>query len=155
MRIFGYSSNWIHLLRLTLGICYFKLGAQMDFVTEAMLCKVFRWCDSKPPDLSSPWWTIPFQSHQILSITFLGINTGFATVCEAFPGFDHDLFCTLLSYVIHFSSPVIIRFKNGSISFRFSSDTQMELGPFNVSLLNHMEPKYRASFGIQSYVLRV
>ena len=28
--------------------------------------------------------------------------------------------------IIHFSSPVIIRFKNGSISFRFSSDSQME-----------------------------
>ena len=48
MRIFGYLSNWIHLLRLTLGICCFTLGAQMDFVTEAMFCKVFRWGDGKP-----------------------------------------------------------------------------------------------------------
>ena len=78
------------------------------------------------PVSSSSWWTIPFQSHQTLSITFLGVNTGFATVYEASPGFDHDLFRTLLSYVIHFSSLVIIRFKNGSISFRFGSDSQME-----------------------------
>ena len=78
------------------------------------------------PASSSSWWTIPFQSHQTLSITFLGVNTGFAPVCEASPGFDHNLFRTLLSYVIHFSLPVIIRFKNGSISLRFSSDSQME-----------------------------
>ena len=75
---------------------------------------------------SSSWWTIPFQSHQTLSITFLGVNAGFATVCEASPGFDHNLFRTLFSHVIHFSSPVIIRFKNGSISCRFSSDSQMK-----------------------------
>ena len=37
--------------------------------------------------------------------------------------------CTLLSYMINFSSPVIIRFKNGSISFRFSRDSQMETRP--------------------------
>ena len=42
VRIFGYFSNWIHLLRLTLEICCLTLGTQMDFVTEAMLCKVFR-----------------------------------------------------------------------------------------------------------------
>ena len=78
------------------------------------------------PGSSSSWWTIPFQSHQTLSITLLGVNTGFTTVYEASSGFDHDLFRTLLSYVIHFSSPVIIRFKNGLISFHFSSDSQME-----------------------------
>ena len=49
-----------------------------------------------------------------------------ATVCEASPGFDHDLFRILLSYVIHFWSPVIIHFINSSISFRFSSNPQME-----------------------------
>ena len=79
------------------------------------------------PGSSSSRWTIPFQSHQTLSITFLGVNMDFATVCEASPSFDHDLFRTLLSYEIHFSSPVIIRFKNVSISFRFSSDSQMEI----------------------------
>ena len=51
---------------------------------------------------------------------------GLCNLCEASPSFDHDLFRTLLSYVIHFSSLVIIRFKNGSTSFRFSSDSQME-----------------------------
>ena len=75
---------------------------------------------------SSSWGTISFQSHQTLSITFLGVNTGFATVCEAFPDLDHDLFRTLLSYLIHFSPPVIICLKNSSISFRFSSDSQMK-----------------------------
>ena len=48
VRIFGYFSNWIHLLRLTLDICYLTLGAQIDFATEAMLCKVFRPSDGKP-----------------------------------------------------------------------------------------------------------
>ena len=42
MRIFGYFLNWIHLLRLTLEICCLPLAAQMDFVTEAILCNVFR-----------------------------------------------------------------------------------------------------------------
>ena len=46
--MFGYFSNWIHLLRLTLEICYLTLGAQMDFVTEAMLCKVCRPDNGKP-----------------------------------------------------------------------------------------------------------
>ena len=50
-RIFGYFSNWIHLLRLTLEICCLTLGAQMDAVTEAMLCKVFRPGDRKPPEV--------------------------------------------------------------------------------------------------------
>ena len=104
------------------------------------------------PGSSSSWWTIPFQSHQTLSITFLSVNTGFPTVCEASPGFDHDLFRTFLSYVIHFSSPVTIRLKNGSILFRFSSDSQTETRSINFSLLIRVEPKYQASFGIQSYV---
>ena len=84
----------------------------------------------------SSWWTILFQSHQTLSITFLGVDTCFATVCEASPGFDHDLFRTLLSYVIHFSSPVIIRVKNGSISFDFSSDWQIETRSIKFSTAN-------------------
>ena len=41
MRIFDYLSNWIYLLRLTLGIWCFTLAAQMDFATKAMFCKVF------------------------------------------------------------------------------------------------------------------
>ena len=48
MRIFGYFLNWIHLIRLTLEICCLTLEAQMDFVTEAMLCKGFRPGDGKP-----------------------------------------------------------------------------------------------------------
>ena len=35
---------------LTLEICCIILGAQMDFVTETMLCKVFRPGDGKPID---------------------------------------------------------------------------------------------------------
>jgi len=61
------------------------------------------------------------------SITFLGDNLGFAIICGTSPCFDHDLFRTLLSYVIHFSSPVMSRFKNASVSFRFSNDSQMEI----------------------------
>ena len=47
VRIFGYFSNWVHLFRLTLEICCLTLREQMDFVTEAMLCKVFRPGDGK------------------------------------------------------------------------------------------------------------
>ena len=49
------------------------------------------------PGSGSSWWTIPFQSHQTFNITFLGVNTGFATVCEASPGYDQDLIRTLHS----------------------------------------------------------
>ena len=49
MWIFGYFSNWIDLLRPTLEIFCLTLGAQMVFVTEAMLCKVLRPGDGKLP----------------------------------------------------------------------------------------------------------
>ena len=42
MRIFGYLSNLIHLPPLTHGICCLTLKVQLDFVTEAMFCKIFR-----------------------------------------------------------------------------------------------------------------
>lgn len=67
----------------------------------------------------------PLQSHQIHSITFRGVNPGFGTVCVASPFLYHDLFRTLLSYLIHFSSPVTNRFRNGSISLRISKESQM------------------------------
>jgi len=57
---------------------------------------------------------------------FFGVNSGFATVCGASPCF-HDLFHTLLSYVIYFSSIVMNRFKNDSISFHFSNNSQMKI----------------------------
>ena len=98
------------------------------------------------PGSSSSWCTIPFQSHQTLSITFLGVNTGLATVCEASPGFDHKLFRTLLSYVIHFSSPVIIRFKNGSISFHFSSESQMEFRTIKFLTVNSWRTQVSSFF---------
>uniref|UniRef100_A0A0K2T5A5 Uncharacterized protein n=1 Tax=Lepeophtheirus salmonis TaxID=72036 RepID=A0A0K2T5A5_LEPSM len=41
--------------------------------------------------------------------------------------FDHDLCRLSLTYLIHFSSTVTIRFRNGSIFFRLSSDSQMEI----------------------------
>ena len=37
----------------------------------------------------------------------------------------HDLFRLTLFYTIYFSSPVISRFRNGSISLRFRSESQM------------------------------
>jgi len=69
---------------------------------------------------------IPFQFHTH-RITFLGVNHGFVTVCEASLCVDHDFFCTLLSYVIHFLSPVMNPLKNGLISFRFNNDSQIEI----------------------------
>jgi len=65
---------------------------------------------------SERFFSNPTHTH---SITFLGANPGFATVCGALPCFDHDLFHTLLSYMIHFLSPVMRRFKNGSILFGY------------------------------------
>jgi len=80
------------------------------------------------------------------SVTFFGITPGFATICVALSCF-HNLFRTLLSYVIHFSLPVMSRFKNDSILFRFSdfNDLQMEI-PLNFSLLDHMAPKHPVFF---------
>ena len=48
VRIFGYFSNRIHLFRRTLKICCLTLGAKMNFMAEAMLCKVYRPGDGKP-----------------------------------------------------------------------------------------------------------
>lgn len=45
--------------------------------------------------------------------------------CEASSGFDQQLFRTLLSYLMHFWFSLIINLKNGPISFRFSSDSQL------------------------------
>lgn len=76
-------------------------------------------------DLSSSWWTISFQSQQTLSITVLGVNLDFSTVCEASPRSEHHIFHTLMSCKIYFATPIYIYFKNGSISFGFSRDSQM------------------------------
>ena len=65
---------------------------------------------------------------------------------EASPGFDPDLFRTLLSYVIPFSSPVIIRFKNGSISFRFSSGSHMETRSIKIFTVNLCETQVSSFF---------
>ncbi|GFW90198.1 hypothetical protein TNCV_1790182 [Trichonephila clavipes] len=67
------------------------------------------------------------ESHQIHSRTFLAVSPGLATVCAASPHFDHDLFRTIWSYVIHFPSPVTIRLRNDSISFRLARSSQMEI----------------------------
>ena len=42
------------------------------------------------------------------------------------PWRQYGLCNRLQPYVVHFTSPAVIRLKNGSISFRFSSDSQME-----------------------------
>ncbi|GFX51314.1 pre-mRNA-processing factor 40 homolog A [Trichonephila clavipes] len=58
---------------------------------------------------------------------FLAVSPGLATVCAASPHFDHDSFRTILLYVTHFSFPVTIRLRNGTISFRLAKALQMEI----------------------------
>jgi len=92
----------------------------------------------------SEWFLSNPTTHtHIHSITFLGVNPGFAAVCGFSPCFDHDLFCTLLSYVIHFSSPVMSRFKK-MIRFRsvLAMTRRWKFDPLNFSLLNYVAPKH-------------
>ena len=80
---------------------------------------------------------IPFQYHQTHSRTFLAANSALAR-------FDHDLFRLRFSYVIHFSSPVTIGFKNGSNSFRFSCASQMLIRSKNFFPSTPVAPKHPA-----------
>lgn len=61
------------------------------------------------------------------SIMSRGVNLGFATICAALSFLNKIFFRKLLSYGIHFSSPVINLFKDGPVPFHFSSDSQMEI----------------------------
>jgi len=69
-----------------------------------------------------------FLSNPTIHTTsLLGINHDFATVCGASPYFDR-----FFSYIIVRRDPFFIaremsRFKNGSISFRFSNDLHMKI----------------------------
>ena len=62
----------------------------------------------------------PYTQHSLIQsqIWFRGGSARFS-------GFTICLFLTMLLYVIHFSSPVIIRFKKGSILFRASRNMHM------------------------------
>ncbi|GFY26450.1 hypothetical protein TNCV_2877821 [Trichonephila clavipes] len=79
---------------------------------------------------------IPFQSHQIHSRTFLAVSPGLAPVGAASPHFGQDRFRTLLQYGTHFSSPLSIRLRNGSISIRLVRDSQREIRPIMFSAVN-------------------
>ena len=65
------------------------------------------------------------MSHHIHNILLFRIKFGLEVEGLGFPGSQYALFLTMLLYVIHFSSPVIIRFKKGSILFRASRDVHM------------------------------
>ena len=65
------------------------------------------------------------MSHHIHNILLFRVKFGLEVEGLGFPGSQYALFLTMLLYVIHFSSPVIIRFKKGSILFRASRDVHM------------------------------
>ncbi|GFT70087.1 hypothetical protein TNCV_4690261 [Trichonephila clavipes] len=69
----------------------------------------------------------PFQSHQTHSRTFLDVSPGLATVSAASPLFHHDRFRTILSYAIHFSSPVTIHIRNVLSLLCLARPSQMEI----------------------------
>ena len=65
------------------------------------------------------------MSHHIHNILLFRVKFGLEVEGLGFPGSQYALFLTMLLYVIHFLSPVIIRFKKGSILFRASRDVHM------------------------------
>ena len=65
------------------------------------------------------------MSHHIHNILLFRIKFDLEVKGLSFPGSQYALFLTMLLYVIHFSFPVIIRFKKGSILFRASRDVHM------------------------------
>ena len=62
------------------------------------------------------------MSHHIHNILLFRVKFGLEVEGLDFPGAQYALFLTMLLHVIHFSFPVIIRFKKGSILFRASRD---------------------------------
>ena len=65
------------------------------------------------------------MSHHIHNILLFRVKFGLEVEGLGFPGSQYAFFLTMLLHVIHFSSPVIIRFKKGSILFRASRDVHM------------------------------
>ena len=86
-------------------------------------------------DNTSPNWAFRsvLKAHNVLvlecptihNILLFRVKFGLEMEGLGFPGSRYALFLTILLYVIHFSSPVIIRFKKGSILFRASRDVHM------------------------------
>ena len=62
-------------------------------------------------------WIIPRRSHHTHNIIFLPWSSAFGSVCGDFT-LSTCLLSATLSYVIHFSSPVMILSKNGSFLCR-------------------------------------
>ena len=56
----------------------------------------------------------------------------------------HDLFCSTLSYSIHFSSPVTSCFKNGTFSLRLSRELHVEIWSRRFFCLTYVEPKHQS-----------
>ena len=102
------------------------------------------------PGSSSSWWKIPFQTHQILSHHLPWRQYGLCNRLSSFSGLRPPSF----THIIDVRDPLFKSFVSKMVRFRFVSAAihKWKLCPLNFSLLIHVEPKHRASFGIQSYV---
>ena len=89
---------------------------------------------------------IYFQSHQKHTRVFLEVNPNLTTFWVASPSFNHDRFCTMLSYVIHFSSPVTNRLRNGLILLHFFKDSLVEIQSIMFFVLIGIAPKHQVFF---------
>lgn len=81
---------------------------------------------------------IIFQFHQTQSKIVLAVCVGLVIVWFVLPHFDHDLFCTILSYVTLFYIP---RYRNGVISFLFVESLQIGIRSIKCSYFNSSDVK--------------
>ena len=91
------------------------------------------------------------MSH-IHNILLFRVKFGLEVEGLGFPGSQYALFLAMLLYVIHFSSPVIIRFKKGSISFRASRDVHMTTRSSKFFQLNSCGTHLEYFHLLQSYL---
>ena len=96
---------------------------------------------------SSSWWTIPFSSHHHLPWRQYGFCNRLWSRASTTIFFTH--YCRTWST---FHRPLSFVSKMARFRFVSAAIHKWKFGPFNFSLLIHVEPKYRGSFGIQSFV---
>lgn len=67
--------------------------------------------------------------------------------------FPQDRLRIALLQITHFSSPVMIRLKNGSFSLRLNNESQMEMQSIKVFFqTNHVVPRHQDDSRIPAYV---
>ena len=119
-------------------------------------------------DNTSPNWAFRsvLKAHNVLvlecptihNILLFRVKFGLEVEGLGFPGSQYALFLTMLLDVIHFSSPVIIRFKKGSILFRASRDVHTTTRSSNfsdlihVAILNTSTPILSSEYGQKWFV---